>query len=90
VYSHWQGASDDIMATKNTLYQHLTWDPEKSLSMCSKLALPLATPANTSPPPSPKRALAFSSSEGPFAGEGALRSACLDVQVIPCLLCLQL
>jgi hypothetical protein len=60
------------MSTKNTLYQHLTWDPEKSLSMCSKLALPLATPANTSPPPSPKRAPGGAAGEGPFAGEGEL------------------
>jgi hypothetical protein len=60
------------MSTKNTLYQHLTWDPEKAVSMCSKLALPLATPANTSPPPSPKRALAAAGAggEGPFGSEG--------------------
>uniref|UniRef100_A0A383W065 Inositol hexakisphosphate and diphosphoinositol-pentakisphosphate kinase n=1 Tax=Tetradesmus obliquus TaxID=3088 RepID=A0A383W065_TETOB len=68
-----KGASDDILATKNTLYQHLTWDPEKASSMCSKLALPLATPASTSPPPSPKRtpAAVAAAGEGPFASEGA-------------------
>lgn len=50
-----QGASDDILNAKNTLYQHLTWDPEKSISLCSKLALPLATPAvGVTPPVSPK------------------------------------
>ncbi|WIA10709.1 hypothetical protein OEZ85_010886 [Tetradesmus obliquus] len=68
-----KGASDDILATKNTLYQHLTWDPEKASSMCSKLALPLATPASTSPPPSPKRTpvAVAAAGEGPFASEGA-------------------
>eukprot|EP00882_Tetradesmus_deserticola_P011610 GHRQ01012283.1.p1 GENE.GHRQ01012283.1~~GHRQ01012283.1.p1 ORF type:complete len:344 (+),score=172.58 GHRQ01012283.1:771-1802(+) len=70
-----KGASDDIMATKNTLYQHLTWDPEKAVSMCSKLPLPLATPAATSPPPSPKPAppaAAVGAGEGPFAADGEL------------------
>lgn len=50
-----QGASDDILNAKNTLYQHLTWCPEKAVSLCSKLALPLATPAvGVTPPVSPK------------------------------------
>lgn len=50
-----QGASDDILNAKNTLYQHLTWDPDKAVSLCSKLALPLATPAvGVTPPVSPK------------------------------------
>lgn len=59
-----QGASDDILSAKNTLYKHLTWDPDKATSLCSKLALPLATPANTSPPPSPKRATAEDTAAG--------------------------
>jgi hypothetical protein len=50
-----QGASDDILNAKNMLYQHLTWDPDKTISLCSKLALPLATPAvGVTPPVSPK------------------------------------
>jgi hypothetical protein len=50
-----QGASDDIMNAKNMLYQHLTWDPDKTIRLCSKLALPLATPAvGVTPPVSPK------------------------------------
>lgn len=66
-----QGASDDILNAKNTLYQHLTWDPEKAVSMCSKLALPLATPAiGVTPPVSPKSTTAD--------GEGLLRWVGLD------------
>lgn len=65
-----QGASDDILATKNLLYQHLTWDPERAVSMCSKLALPLSTPANTSPPPSPKRPAATGGESSGSEGEG--------------------
>jgi hypothetical protein len=50
-----QGASDDILNAKNMLYQHLTWDPDRTISLCSKLALPLATPAvGVTPPVSPK------------------------------------
>lgn len=63
---HTQGASDDILNAKNTLYQHLTWDPDKTVSLCSKLALPLATPAiGVTPPVSPKSTSA----------EGACRGA---------------
>jgi hypothetical protein len=66
-----QGASDDILNAKNTLYQHLTWDPEKAVSMCSKLALPLATPAiGVTPPVSPKSTTAD--------GEGLLRCGGLE------------
>lgn len=51
---HLQGASEDILAAKNTLYQYLTWDADKATSLCSKLAQPLATPVVTSPPMSPR------------------------------------
>lgn len=62
-----QGASDDILNAKNTLYKHLTWDSDKSTSLCSKLALPLNTPANSSPPPSPKRVKDEDTAKGPAA-----------------------
>ncbi|KIY93222.1 inositolhexakisphosphate/diphosphoinositol-pentakisphosphatekinase [Monoraphidium neglectum] len=49
-----KGASEDILSAKNALYQHLTWDPSKNVSLCPKLAPPLATPVVMSPPPSPR------------------------------------
>lgn len=67
-----QGASDDILNAKNMLYQHLTWDPEKTVSLCSKLALPLATPAiGVTPPVSPKSAAAADGEQGSVLAAGA-------------------
>lgn len=48
-----QGASDDIMEAKSLLYRHLTYDQDKGISLCGRLAAPLHTPASTSPPRSP-------------------------------------
>jgi hypothetical protein len=77
-----QGASDDILNAKNMLYQHLTWDPEKTVSLCSKLALPLATPAiGVTPPVSPKSAAAADGEQGTVLAAAAQPGVCLSVAV---------
>eukprot|EP00775_Hariotina_reticulata_P005842 gene5842-6083_t len=79
-----KGASDDILSAKSTLYQHLTWDPDKATSLCSRLNLPLATPKNISPPASPLASGAGAVGAGADGEQvlvDELREKCLEERV---------